>query len=136
MAFMRFRRLGIAAGLIVSMLASAVSACACHHHTAEAEPETVPACHRHRAEAKASAPDAGTPSISDSDCACFESAERLSAKSEPIKLHHQPLAAAKAAAEIEVLAAIVDARFAVYTKPRFLTDSFYNISPGRAPPRS
>ena len=136
MELMRVRHLLIAIGLIASMLASAVSACACHHHDAEVEPETVPACHQHQTKEKAHAPDSGMPSISDCDCACFESVNRFSARSEPVKLKHQPTAAVGAATEIVVPIAIVHPHLAVYKKPRFLTDSFYNISPGRAPPRA
>ena len=129
--------LSILAGL--SLFASSVSACACSHHQEKSETE-ISSCHEHSTETKAAKNHAEEFSetiqtvVSESECVCFQIAPKIVAKSENIKVEKQ-VAAIPAIKPIEIIfvrqniSAQID-----FAKPPYLSDSFYNLSPGRAPP--
>jgi cytoskeletal protein RodZ len=130
---------------VLSLLASSVSACICSHHQQQTETEA-PSCHSHTAEnvAAEQTNDADSPaktiiaSASDADaCCCVQPAPKVAAQSETVKPEKQAAAltttAAAPRADVFIVRIIpVENRL---PKPLYLTDSFYNLSPGRAPPR-
>jgi len=127
----RVKRVAITVCVIACLLASTVTACACSHHS-HAKPESsTPACHQHAEKAKNG--EAET-SLAGCDCRCFDDRSDLSLKSEGIKLKNQPALAVLVTPEPAVSVADVVVNSDSYSKPRFLSDSFYNLPPGRAPP--
>ena len=132
MTDLRLHRLGLAVGLVLCLFASSASACACRHHQkAEALPQE-PSCHAHAK--KKSQQKTADASLDDSPCICFDNSSKLSAKSGSTKLKNQPAIATVAMADVAFDTGISDKALSEYAKPFFLSDSFYNISPGRAPP--
>ena len=120
---------------MLSLSASSVAACACSHHGKKKEAEA-PSCHKH-AEQK-SAEQKEDPSFesvnSEIECTCFANASSIFTKSSNIKFEKLFLAAlAKTNVEIEFVSQTALATHA-FSKPLYLSDSFYNLAPGRAPP--
>ena len=127
---------------VLSLLASSVSACICPHHQEKTLTEA-PSCHSHATENAAAEQtnDADSPetiktSASEADaCCCVQPAPKVVAKSETVKLEKQAAALPAAAPPAVVFAVQVVSVENNLPKPLYLTDSFYNLSPGRAPPR-
>ena len=131
-----------AAGFLIvfSLFVSSVSACTCSRHEEKAETDSS-SCHEHSQEKKVeSHHDADSPQtvqtlISETECCCVQPARRVFAKSETVKIEKQSLAVLPAFA---VKTAFVSQTVSVkseFVAPFYLTDSFYNLTPGRAPPR-
>lgn len=124
---------------ILSLFASSVSACACSHHQEKEETE-VSSCHSHSTETKSNQnqdgnlPETLQSTVSESGCVCFQPAPKIIVKSENIKVEKH----ISAIQTINPLAIVfVQQTFSVkvgFPKPLYLSDSFYNLSPGRAPP--
>lgn len=129
-------QLCIAFCLAISLLASAVSACTClHHHPVKAADEH--SCHNETAEtAESDNSSDQTHELSGAGCSCFEIVPKLPAKSESPKLKKH---AATNSTESPLPVAFVShtvVSLHTFAKPLYLSDSFYNISPPRGPPKS
>jgi hypothetical protein len=131
--------------LLVSLFVSAVSAGTCLHHPQRVETTAdTSSCHQHSEEAtgktssehheSADSSETAQSVVPNDECCCIESAQRIIAKTENLKIEKQILADVRAS---RLTVAFISQKFAVRTEfiaPFYLTDSFYNISPGRAPP--
>lgn len=122
---------GILAAL--SLCVSSVAACACsHHHTKPVETE-VPACHRQEHQ-----PDRAAISESvEASCLCFLQAQAPKAfvKTEN-KNGKQTIASTPARPEIELILTGSTVISGVGFPAEILVSKpFYNLTPGRAPPR-
>jgi hypothetical protein len=137
MKSLKLKQFAVSFLLISSLFVSAISACACAHHQAKQETAT-PACHRHPAKTvknhDAGATENTEASISEAGCVCFQIAPKVFAKSETVKFKKHAAAISSLAPPSIVSAAQIVSEKIDFTKPFYLSDSFYNVSPGRAPP--
>jgi hypothetical protein len=142
----KIKQFGLCLGLMLSLFVSAFGACICSHHQEKAAAETA-SCHGHTAEADAESTNSGVSedsaqtvnltTISGGDCCCVQPATpKVFAKSETVNPEKQT--AALYTANLLPLIVSFGRIFTlegVLPKPAYLTDSFYNLTPGRAPPR-
>lgn len=135
----RLKQFGLAFCLVVSLFVSSVSACTCSHHPEKIETE-VSSCHGHSETSPAEQNqkvdlDKNAQSLVSQDvCCCAEPSPKVVAKSETLKIEKQALAVLPlSTVEIAFVPQIVSVKTEFIT-PFYLTDSFYNLSPGRAPP--
>jgi hypothetical protein len=127
---------------VLSLLVSSASACCCAHQQEKTETE-VSSCHQQTNETKAENHHGETSSeVNQTDvlktvCDCFrQSAPKVYAKSENVKIEKQTAAHAPFVSfQINSITQIVSVESTDYTKPFYLSDSFYNIKSPRAPPR-
>lgn len=121
--------------IILSLFASSAAACVCSHHEKKTQAE-VPSCHKHSKQKKAeqiSEPSFETVN-SEIECTCFQFVSKISAKSSNVKFEKQTAAASvKTKLKITFVSRTIPATNA-FSKPLYLSDSFYNLAPGRAPP--
>jgi hypothetical protein len=120
---------------ILSLCASSVAACACSHHEKKTESEA-PSCHKHSKQKK-------TEQISDPqfksvnaeiECTCFQLDSKITAKSGTIKFEKYASAVSNLTpVKIAFVSRVCTPKIS-FAKPLYLSDSFYNLSPGRAPP--
>lgn len=141
MKSVRLKQFGLAFCLVVSLFVSSVSACTCSHHPQKVETE-VSSCHQHSESTKTEqhhSPDSNEEAqsvIPQDECCCVEPTPRVVAKAENIKIEKQKLATFSL---LPVEIAFVPQTFKVkseFSRKFYLTDSFYNLTPGRAPPSS
>jgi len=127
--------------VVLSLFVSSVSACTCSHHQEKVEVD-VSACHQHSPEAKAEQHPGTNVSeeiqtvISETECCCVQPAPKVVAKSESVKIGKQILVSAgenKSVSELVLERVHSPSNFHSSQLP--ITDSFYNLTPGRAPPR-
>jgi hypothetical protein len=147
----KLKQKGLAIYLVISLFVSAVSAGTCLHHPKEARTTAgTSSHHQHSEEAHGqisnehhessdhhenadSSKTARSVVLSD-ECCCIAPARKIVAKIENPKIEKQSLAILPTS---PVTIAFIPQKFTVKGKfiaPFYLTDSFYNISPGRAPP--
>ena len=148
MKSVRLKQYGLAICLVVSLFVSAVSACTCSHHPQRIETNAsdTSSCHQHSEEAAADtsvkteqqqSADSNEPArsvVPQDECCCIQPAPKVFAKSENLKIEKQTLAILP---ESHVAIAFVPQTISVkseFITPFYLTDSFYNLTPGRAPP--
>ena len=75
-------------------------------------------------------------SFSEQACCCIKPAPKVYAKSETVKTEKQaPGILPHLRFEIDFSPQIVSVKTPEFIRPFYLSDSFYNVSPGRAPPR-
>ena len=139
MKSMKFKQCAISLLALLSLFASTISACACSHHQEKTQTDSR-SCHEHSTETKAN--QNGDDNllktikviVSETGCICLQPAPKAVAKSENVKVekHIAGLPAVKPI-EIAKTQQIVSAKID-FSKPTYLSDSFYNLSPGRAPP--
>lgn len=144
MAKIRRSRQFLAAILaVLSLCVSSAAACACAHH----HPETVrveteqSSCHgqAHQDDTspQAAPAEADTERGIDTSCECFmQPGPRVSIKNENLKVGKPAIAQAVADTETDLVpagAAYVSNGF--YSPEIFVSDPYYNLTPGRAPPR-
>jgi hypothetical protein len=124
---------------VLSLFASSVSACTCshHHEKPKIEAET---CHGHSEDTKVK-PNQDTNSsetiqttIYEGECFCIQPAPKLIAKSEKVKIEKQQTAVLPNLSVQLTFAVQKNPVKSDFSKPFYLTDSFYNLKPGRAPP--
>jgi hypothetical protein len=141
----KLKQKGLAIYLLASLFVSAVSAGICLHHPKQVETTAdTSSPHQHSEEAHEqisrehheSADSSGTARsvVPSEECCCVEAARKVVAKIENLKIEKQSLAVLPAP---QIAIAFVPQKLAVkteFTAPFYLTDSFYNLSPGRAPP--
>jgi hypothetical protein len=136
MTYTRSAQFGIAFCLALSLMASAVSACTCLHHQ-QNEAAEQHSCHNEASEkAEADSSPVDTRSISGAGCSCFEIVPKLSAKSENPKLKKHALANSPERRANIAFVSHFGESVKTFAKPLYLSDSFYNISPSRGPPRA
>lgn len=123
---------GILAAL--SLCVSSVAACACaHHHPKPVETE-IPSCHRQSHGAKK---NAAISESADASCECFMQAPgpKVFVKNEN-KIGEQAAASKPSEAEFEPVSAVsFNASGEYYPAEIFVPNPYYNLTPGRAPPR-
>lgn len=131
--------------VVLSLLVSLTAACCCPHHEEKPEIE-IASCHSQSDETKAKKNQASNSVETNSQinqtgelnvpCECsIEAAPKVFAKNENVKIEKQSVTvAAVKLPEAEYSSSIVSFE-SVFAPPFFLSDSFYNLSPGRAPPR-
>lgn len=120
--------------VVLSLFVSSIAACGCSHHQERAE-TAAPSCHRHSGEMNQSAETSATID-SDENCVCVQSAPRVLAKSGIVKIEKQAAATVSpnVAVLIELTVQVTTVKTSDYSKPFYLSDSFYNIKSPRAPP--
>jgi hypothetical protein len=138
----KLKQYGLTIYLIVSLFVSAVSAGGCWRHPKPVERAAETSCHQHSAglneisvdqEGGDSSEIARSVATNDK-CCCIEPTAKITAKIENLKIEKQTLA--------DVPASLVDATFEeqkITVKTElialfYLTNSFYNLALGRAPP--
>lgn len=139
MKSVKLKQFAVSLLAILSLFASSVSACACSHH--QEKPEVSPAsCHGHPAETKTGQNHGGKSSesiittVSEPGCFCLQPAPKVVAKSENIKVKkHVAAFPFVKPIEIAFVRQVVSVKID-FSKRLYLSDSFYNLSPGRAPP--
>ena len=127
---------------VLSLFVSSISACCCAHHQEKAETE-VPACHQQTNETKAenhhdnASSEVDRTDVLNTVCECFrQSAPEVYAKSENVKIEKQAAAQTPYVSfQIDSITRIISVELNDYSKPFYLSDSFYNIKSPRAPPR-
>jgi len=139
MKSIKFKQFALSLAALLSLFVSGVSACACSHHQIQDETKSS-SCHEHSPHQKAAQDQKNNLDgkikslVSEAECTCFQSASKFVTKSEINKFGKHI-----AAISLEVPAKIVSVPQTIgdqirFSKPLYLSDSFYNISPGRAPP--
>lgn len=119
----------------LSLFASSVAACACSHHLEKTEIEAQ-SCHEHseNTEVKRGSSETIQTTISEGECFCVQPAPKLIAKSEKVKIEKQQIAILTYLPLQSTFAVRANPVKTDFVKPFYLTDSFYNLTPGRAPP--
>ena len=138
----RLKQIGLSLCVVLSLLISSVAACACSHHQEFEIVKT--SCHEHsemtmtmdvppQTEQAEAIQNTFTENL---NCSCVQSAPKVFSKSELAKIEKQ---AAKNAPVIEIefqtIQSIAKSAKADFSKPFYLSDSFYNLKSPRAPPR-
>jgi hypothetical protein len=125
--------------VVLSLFVSSVSACACSHHQ---QVETVSSsCHGHSHSTKAethqhtTSLETAQALVSETECYCIQPAPRVFAKSENVKIEKQVSNLAQISPVEIVFVPQTTSVKSEFITPFYLTDSFYNLTPGRAPPR-
>lgn len=133
---MKQRWAQIFAGVLIgiALFVSSASACVCPHHEQEPEKKSI-SCHEHTDETPSQAESAGTlPVLSEGDCYCIQPSPRAISKSEKIRFDGKTLPASRLSLPKPVYSATNFFISETLPKPEYLSDSFYNLPPGRAPP--
>lgn len=140
----RLKKFAASLAIILSLVASSLAACSCSHHDEKTAETISPSCHEHshdEAQAEHQRRDGDSfetiqTLISQNDCCCVQSAPKVYAKSDTVKIEKQTLAGASSTPPIEtVFVSQIVAVKIEFHAPFHLTDSFYNIKSPRAPPR-
>lgn len=145
--------------VVLSLLVSSVSACTCVHDSGQIEPgssgahshtkpqqqhphEVKTDSHQlHRETASGHQPDEQSKTgasvvFSENECRCADSAPEAFTKSETFKTEKQIAGFfSETQLEVSLTPQIISLRTGDFIKPFYLSDSFYNLAPGRAPPR-
>jgi hypothetical protein len=137
MKSVKLKQFVISVLIILSLFVSSAAACVCSHHQEKVE-ASVPSCHKHSEQQKTEAKQ--DPSIesvnSEIECTCFQLDSKINAKSGTIKFEKRVGAAAALTPVKIVFVSRIAAPKISFSKPLYLSDSFYNLAPGRAPPVS
>lgn len=133
----KIKQFSVSILIVLSLFVSSISACCCSHHEKKAEIET-PSCHgkTHEAEKQNDAVETNDADFFNVPCECSsEFAPKVFAKSENVKIEKQT---AKLADSINIESKEVLQEKSVakieFSKPFYLSDSFYNLKSPRAPP--
>jgi hypothetical protein len=128
-------------GLVLCLLASTVSACACIHHIETVPVESVSSCHEHGRKAnepgashEPAEPAENGPAVTDCACACFERTPQLYSKSNSFKVTEAGQVDNVATISLARVVSVLVVPNVFLHRPAYLSDPFYNLSPGRAPP--
>jgi hypothetical protein len=132
------RTIQIAIGMLfmLSLLASSVSACTCQRHL-DLAPTEEPSCHSHAGGAQPReqfVDDLAGTQITPGECCCVEPAPKAITKSDKINSESEAAAAVLHVINPAYLSRTV-ATSPIFEDPFFLLTPFYNLTPGRAPPR-
>lgn len=156
MKMAKIKQISLVLCCMFTMLVSSVSACYCAHN--EIVPQKEQHCapqpqsaHKEKAEnhsadhhsKKASGESyhetfsgTGINSVDQSDeCCCVQPSPKIYAKSEGIKIQKQSAALLTfAPVELKSISQVASVKTIHIAAPFYLSDSFYNLTPGRAPP--
>lgn len=143
MKIARLRQISLILCCVVSLFAPSVAVCACArgensaaHCRPEQQklPENAASCEHRQNQG---APEAIQSVISEKDCCCVASfAAKVSVKSEIVKIEKQtPGFSTALPVRIEWTPRVVSVEIAGFVALFYLSDSFHNLAPGRAPPR-
>lgn len=157
----RARKLAVSLWIVLSLFVSTVSACTCAHDSVQTEnhcqlpvtqhlhdsenSENTDYSHSaptHSHESSAEHHESETAenfsdAISPDECCCFQSAPRVFAKSETVKIEKQSAAVLPySAIDFQLNAPIITIANVDFAASFYLSDSFYNLKSPRAPPRS
>lgn len=150
MRLLKLKQFGLVLCCLVSLfMPSIAAACACRHETAcaahcRSKHQSLqerscehPQHHDDNAGTVADSSESFQTVITQPDCCCASSSTpRVFAKTDTVKIEKQiALSIKPARIEFETTPQIVSVKTVVFEVPFYLSDSFYNISPGRAPPR-
>lgn len=127
--------------VVLSLLVSSVSACTCSRHQETFEADSF-SSHHHLNEAKTQQHH-GTDTaetiqtiISEIECCCIQPAPKFVTKSETVKIEKQTATLLPTTRlKIDFAPHVVLTKTAGFIKPFYLSDFFYILTPGRAPPR-
>jgi hypothetical protein len=136
----RIKQISLSLCFVLSLLVSSVSACVCTHHQEFESVKT--SCHEHpEMQMTEMSPDSDDAQISQNNfserinCSCFQPAPKVFSNAEIHKVEKQ---AARnflvIEFEFEAIPQIAAAAKTDFSKPFYLSDSFYNIKSPRAPP--
>jgi hypothetical protein len=138
---MKHRNVQIAIGIIfiLSLFVSSVSACSCPHHEQAAKPETA-SCHPHSHGANSTqgssrASENASSSLLLGDCCCIQPAPKAATKSATIKAEGKVVKSSPLPVADPVFVLTAQVVQPAFESLSSLTDSYYNLTPGRAPPR-
>ena len=143
MNFGRLKQFAVILAVIWSLaVSSSAAACACPHHHEKAAAQMPPCHHGSSMTMTDETPEADQKTafetvISESGCGCVQSVPRVFGKNDSLKIEKQTAAVLPSAnVEIKPAATLVSFVTIRLAPPLYLSDSFYNFPPGRAPPRS
>jgi hypothetical protein len=148
MQMRKLKQFGLVLSCIVSLFASSFAMCVCSHHGENSETQAAANSHHHGEEGNEQAShhhtdktvggdESGGVFFSEPECQCIQRATlKTIAKSETVKIkkHLAELSISTPAALLPVVWQDNSVEL-IFTKPLYLSDSFYNLTPGRAPPR-
>ncbi len=146
MRLLKLKQFGLVLCCIVSLFVPTFATCICpqmqassaHCHS-EHQSSQKASCEHHQEDSGTAASPSETiqTTISEPDCCCASPAPpRAFAKSETVKIEKQVAVTVQPSRiEINITPQVVSVKTIVFARPFYLSDSFYNISPGRAPPR-
>ncbi len=140
----KLKQYSLVLACVISLFASSFAACVCLHHQEHAKTEAS-ACHDHSEEGETTSQqinqaDTGNESVtrmfSENECRCFQPVTlKTGAKSETVKLNLQLAELPEKAIQATIVSAPQEISVKnTFAKPLYLSDSFYNLAPGRAPP--
>lgn len=138
----RLKQFALSLSVVLSLLISSLSICACAHHQENKLTES--SCHEHSemlmamdTPADANQADTIQNVISGSaDCNCVKPAPKAFSKSEFLQIEKQTAAVALVISfQAELITQILTDNPANFVQPFQLSDSSYNIRSPRAPPR-
>ena len=142
MKSVRLKQFGLALSLLVSLFVSSISACTCSHHPEKVE-TNASSCHEHSEAAEteqtkhhsSDSKESAQSVVPADECCCIEPAPKVYAKSETVKIEKQSAAISQTLLpEIALAPKLILIKTVNFETPFYLTDSFYNLSPGRDPP--
>jgi hypothetical protein len=140
----KLRQITASIFVLLSLCVSSIAACACAHHLSETgQVETEQSsCHEsgnhvETAPQLETAVEDGTSDRINSSCECFlQAAPRVSIKNENLKVAKQAIVQTAIDPERVLVHASLSYVFAgFYSSAIFVSDPYYNLPPGRAPPR-
>ena len=139
----RLKQFAVSLLVVLSLFVSSVSACTCSHEPQTSELshcQPQPPQHSHGAKAEShhdqTLPESVSVLVSPNQCCGIQSAPRASAVTKNIQVEKQALTTSPAPAiEFVSISHIVPVKTVGFVAPFYLSDSFHNLTPGRAPPR-
>lgn len=138
----RLKQLAASLSVVLSLFVSSVSACTCSHEsqTSEVSHCEPPPQHSHGAQAEThhdeNLPEFTSALSSPSQCCGIQTTPRVSAVTKNIEIEKEALTASPATAiEFVRVSQSVSIKTVGFAAPFYLSDSFHNLTPGRAPPR-
>lgn len=135
----KWRKVAAGALAVLSLFVSTVAACACTHHHPEKVLEAVEtsSCHSESHETGVKKQEPSADHFADASCECIlDAPSRVFVKSEKLKIEKQAIVSTIEDSDLEPVLKVTMYLSAGYYTPRiFVPDPFYNLTPGRAPPR-
>jgi hypothetical protein len=138
----RLKQCAVSLLVVLSLFVSSVSACTCPHETQTSELSHCQPASQHSHDAQAEShhnetkPESVLVLALPSQCCGIQSAPRVSAVTKNIEIEKQALATSPVPVIEFVSISLIDTnKTADFVTPFYLSDSFHNLTPGRAPPR-
>ena len=138
----RLKQCAVSLLVVLSLFVSSVSACTCSH---EPQASELSHCHpqpQHSHDAQSDSHHNETTQesvsvlVSPNQCCGIQSAPRVSAVTKNVQVEKQALTTSPSPAiEFVSISYIASVKTVGFVTPFYLSDSFHNLTPGRAPPR-